>query len=135
MDNRRTLVDTSVIIDFLRKKHKDRSLLWSIKASDVCFISSMKLFELLSGAKTPRHVEDIRKITKWMTSLPFDDDIANVAASIFQELTQNNVIIEFRDIFIAATAKVHNFRVAKLNTEHFGRIAGLELFPLAGTGK
>lgn len=130
MATRRTVVDTSILIDFLRKTNKDRSVLWKIKEADDCFISSITMFELLSGAKTARHVEDIRKLSKWIPSLPFDDEIAHVAASLFQELKQKNEVIEFRDIFIAATAKTHHCCVATLNTEHFTRISGLTLHPL-----
>lgn len=130
MGHPRTLVDTSILIDFLRKKRKDKALLWTIRASDECFISSVTLFELYSGAKTPRHREDIRRITKWLHSIPFDDDIASIAASIFQDLRQRNVVLEFRDIFIAATANVHRLQIATLNTDHFARVSGLVLHPL-----
>jgi len=120
-------VETSVIIDFLRKEKKETSLLWKIKHTAKCFMSSITLFEILSGAKTERHFKDIEKITKWIESVYFDDDIAEVAASIFQNLKQRNQMIEYRDIFIAATAKSYNFRIATLNTDHFKRINGLAL--------
>ncbi|MCP4401491.1 MAG: type II toxin-antitoxin system VapC family toxin [bacterium] len=130
MADRRVLVDTSIIIEFLRKTHKDRSLLWKIKTSAECFMSSISLFELLSGVKTPRHREDIHKVTRWIESVYFDDDVADMAASIFRELKQQNQVIEFRDIFIAATARLYNFPIATLNTDHFTRIDGLTLFEL-----
>ncbi len=123
-------MDTSVIISFLRKEKKETALLWKIKDTAECFMSSITLFELLSGVKTERHLEDIRKITKWIEPIYFDDDIAEVAASIFRTLRQRNQIIEYRDIFIAATAKFYNFRIATLNTEHFKRIDGLTLLDI-----
>ena len=86
MANTRILVDTSIIIDFLRKKNKEASLLWNIKDTAACFMSSITLFELLSGAKTERHFEDIQKLTKWIESVYFDDHLAEVAASIFRDL-------------------------------------------------
>ena len=60
---------------------------------------------LTTTAKTPRHIENIEKLRKWIESVYFDDDIADVAASIFRDLKQRNQLIEYRDIFIAATAK------------------------------
>jgi len=85
--------------------------LWKIKETSDCFMSSITIFELLSGAKTDKHFEDI----------------AMVAASMFRKLKRNNQIIDYRDIFIAATAKVHRLTVATLNINHFDRIEGLTL--------
>jgi len=130
MDNTRTLIDTSVIIDFLRKQNKEKSHLWSIKTKNVCFMSSITLFELLSGAKTQRHLDDISKIAKWIESIYFDDDVADMAATIYRDLKEKNEIIEHRDIFIAATAKCNNLCIATLNTDHFERVRGLELLDI-----
>jgi predicted nucleic acid-binding protein len=125
MENRRHLVDTSVIIDFLRKKAK--SWLWKIKENYTCFMSSITLLELLSGAKKDRHFEDVDKITKWIESIDFNDEIATIAASILRNLKEQNQIIDYRDIFIAATAKHHHLTMATLNISHFERIEGITL--------
>jgi tRNA(fMet)-specific endonuclease VapC len=130
MENRRILVDTSVIIDFLRKSQKEKSWLWEIKENDTCFISSITLFELLSGAKTDRHLEDIDKITKWIESIDFNDETATVAALIVRNLKERNQLIDYRDIFIAATAKYYHLTLATLNRNHFERIEGITLLDL-----
>ena len=127
MGNRRILVDTSVIIEFLRKDNKEKSWLWRLQENFICFISSITLFELLSGAKTDKHIEDIGKITKWIETIEFDDEIATTAALIFRNLKQRNQLIDYRDIFIAATAKNHHLKLATLNVNHFERIEGLIL--------
>jgi predicted nucleic acid-binding protein len=132
MANTRILVDTSIIIDFLRKKNKEASLLWNIKDTAECFMSSITLFELLSGAKTERHFEDIQKLTKWIESVYFDDHLAEVAASIFRDLKRRNQLIEYRDMFIAATAKAYNFHIATLNRDHFQRIDDLAFLNIHG---
>ena len=90
-------------------------------------MSSITLFELLSGAKAEKHFDDIKTIMKWIQSIYFDDDIADTAAAIFRELKARNQIIEYRDIFIAATARCYDFWVATLNVGHFERIDGLKL--------
>lgn len=86
MADRRVLVDTSIVINFLRKSRKETSVLWKIRKQAPCFMSSVTLFELLSGAKTERHFKDIEKLTKWVESVSFDDAIANTAASMFRDL-------------------------------------------------
>jgi len=130
MENRRILADTSVIIDFLRKKKKEKSWLWEIQESFTCFMSSITLFELLSGAKTDRHLEDVDKITKWIESIEFDDEIATVAALMLRNLKERNQIIDYRDIFIAATAKNYHLTLATLNLNHFNRIEGITLLDI-----
>ena len=93
-------------------------------------MSAVTLFELQAGAKTETHQQDIAKLQKWTTVLDFDASCAEVAGNIFQELKNRNSIIEFRDIFIAATAIVHQLEIATLNQNHFARIDEIQLLPL-----
>lgn len=127
MENRRILIDTSIIIDFLRKQKKEKSWLWKIRENYTCFMSAITLFELLSGAKTDQHLEDIEKITKWIKSIDLNNETATVAASILRNLKERNQIIDYRDIFIAATAKHYHLTLATLNISHFNRIKEITL--------
>jgi tRNA(fMet)-specific endonuclease VapC len=131
MADTRILADTSIIIDFLRKKKKNKSALWNIKEISTCFMSSITLFELLSGAKHERHFEDIKRISNWVETIYFDDEIADLSAMIYRNLKKRNQLIEFRDIFIAATAKYHNLCLATLNVKHFERIENLTIFDIS----
>ena len=131
MVNSRVLIDTSVIIDFLRKKNKENSLLWKIKENNcICFMSSVTLFELQCGAKSEEHSENIRKLCTWIGTIPFDNDIAEISSLIYQRLKNENKLIEFRDIFIAATAIADNLCVATLNSRHFERIKEIDLLKI-----
>ncbi|MCP4700899.1 MAG: type II toxin-antitoxin system VapC family toxin [Gammaproteobacteria bacterium] len=130
MEHRTALIDTSIIIDFLRKKHKDKAVLWRLREQYACAMSAVTLFELLSGAKTEKHVTDIAKLAKWIDILPFDNATAKFAAEFFRILKAENKLIEFRDIFIAATAKQHQLGLATLNTDHFERMTELRLLEL-----
>ena len=60
-------------------------------------------------------------------TLPFAKAVAEKAAIIYQELKKENKVIEFRDIFIAATALVHDMPVLTSNKKHFTRVKGLKL--------
>lgn len=116
------LIDTSVIIDFLRKTHKDRSLLWTLKANYNCFISAITVFELFAGAVNQQKSQDIRRIIKWIEVIPLDSKIAELSAEIYRDLKHRNQEIEFRDIFIGATAISRAYPLATLNTKHFRRL-------------
>ncbi|MDP3009702.1 MAG: type II toxin-antitoxin system VapC family toxin [Methylococcales bacterium] len=130
MADSRILVDTSVLIDFLRKDKKDRTILWNLQENYRCTMSSVTLFELLCGAKTEKHLADVHILQKWIDSLPFNDRVSETAATLFRELKAQNKLIEFRDIFIAATAYVHDLPVATLNKKHFENIEQITLIEL-----
>lgn len=122
------LIDTSVIIAFLRKKDKRKTLLWKIMADNECYLSVITLFELYAGATTDLKRSDVDKISAWIQPVDLDTAIASRAATYYRELKARNRNIEFRDLFIAATATQRGFRLATLNTKHFQRIKDLVLF-------
>ncbi len=128
MENRRMVVDTSVFIDFLRSTKKETTLLFNLPDNSKLFVSTVTLFELYAGATTPAKWEDIRLLTEDLIILPLTIDIAQQAAIIFQKLRSENQIIEFRDIFIGASALTNNLPILTLNKKHFSRIKNLEVF-------
>jgi tRNA(fMet)-specific endonuclease VapC len=96
LEDRRILIETSVIIDHFRKKNKQRSLLYELSKENKLFLS-------------------------------FNSNVADVASDIAKKLKAKNKIIEFRDIFIAATAIANDIPLSTLNVKHFERIDDLEL--------
>lgn len=77
------------------------------------------------GATSPEKEKDIHTLIDGLNVLPFDNEIALKAGCIYQELRKKNQLIEFRDIFIAATCLIHELPLATLNKKHFERIEGL----------
>jgi len=88
-------------------------------------VSSVTLYELYMGATTHQKWIEVKVLTDDIPVLPFTKDVAEKAAIIYQELRKTNKLIEFRDIFIAATAIVNEFPVLTRNSKHFKRIEGL----------
>lgn len=127
MENSRILVDTSVIIDHLRKIEKDRSVLYGLmKKYDVC-ISVVTEFELFAGARNEQKKRDVQTIIDLCYIFPFSSETARESAKIYDKLRNTNQIIEIRDIFIASTAIVQNVPISTLNIDHFKRIEHLNL--------
>lgn len=124
------LVDTSVLIEFLRSKDKPNTLLWKLKEKFSCCASSITLFEIYCGATTVLHLNDLERLFRWIDIKAFDNNIAILASQIFKELKSKNKLIEYRDIFIAANAIHFGIPLATLNTKHFERISILKLFLL-----
>ena len=128
MDNREVLVDTSVLIDFLRKTNKQKTLLWQIKENGYrCFISTITIFELYAGAISKKHYDDLSILLKWFEIEAFSEKTAKISAKIYNNLKSQNRLIEFRDIFIGATAIILDIPVITLNTKHFRRMKKIRI--------
>jgi len=121
------VVDTGIFIEHLRAKDKTSTTLAKISDEPQLFISAVSLYELYMGATTSEKTQDIRLITEDLTVLPFTEEIAIKAAQIYHRLKQRNEIIEFRDIFIAATCLVNGLPIATLNKKHFKRVDDLKI--------
>lgn len=121
------VVDTSVFIEFLRATKKDKTLLYKIADDSKLYVSTVTLFELYAGATNHSKWMDIKLLTEDLILLPLTVDVSQYAAKIFQKLRMENQIIEFRDIFIGATAIANKLPILTLNKKHFSRIADLEI--------
>jgi tRNA(fMet)-specific endonuclease VapC len=127
MESSRVVVDTNIFIDYLRAKDKKNTDLYKIPNSKRIYISSVTLYELLMGATNEQKNEDVHLLTDDTIILPFDEDVSIRASEIYHELRRTNKMIEFRDIFIAATCLIHNLPIKTKNKEHFKRIEGLKM--------
>lgn len=131
MDNRDILIDTTIIIEFLRKQNKQATYLWKIKEAGFnIHISTITVFELYAGALTNTHKNDLKKLFKWFEIIPFGFDTARISAEIYKNLKLKNQLIEFRDIFIAATSIEVNIPLLTVNKKHFNRIKNIKIFEL-----
>jgi len=129
LENRRVLVDTSILIDFFRKKKKKKSLLYRIQQTHKIYASSISEFEFLAGVKDER-VISLKHFFNKINVLPFDSNASIIASSIYKDLKTRNQIIEFRDIFIAATAIANDLPISTLNLEHFNRVKDLRILEI-----
>ncbi|NIM11069.1 MAG: PIN domain-containing protein [Candidatus Aminicenantes bacterium] len=58
------LIDTSIIIDHLRKKNKNKSQLYNLVGKYTLFISTITVFELYTGAINDQKKQDISNAIK-----------------------------------------------------------------------
>jgi tRNA(fMet)-specific endonuclease VapC len=121
------VVDTSIFIEYLRAKDKKKSALFAIPDSTQLFISSVTMYELLMGATDESKQKDIKLLTEDIPVLPFDESVSKKAAEIYHQLRFENNMIDFRDIFIAATCLVFELPLKTLNKKHFERIKELNI--------
>lgn len=115
MANPRMVIDTSIFIEFLRAKNKKETTLLKLPDDSEIFISAVTYYELLMGAKDENKKKDIALLTDSLPILPFSSVVAKKASEIYHQLRLNNQMIEFRDIFIAATAIENELPILTLN--------------------
>ena len=130
MDDSRILVDTSVIIDYLRKQNRQNSILFQAATTYALHMSSVTEYELFAGALNEDKRRDLLNVLPFFTVIALTSSEARQAAQIYRTLRSNNQLIEIRDILIAATALTFDLPLLTLNEKHFNRIAGLTLLSL-----
>jgi predicted nucleic acid-binding protein len=122
------MVDTSILIDFFRKKDKSKTRLFDLsqKSENLC-ISSITEFEIYTGAKGEQIKFWERMLSNFIV-FPFDSDAAIVAVVVQNNLKKYRKSIDKADLFIAATAIAHDLYFDTLNYKHFESIEDLKLF-------
>ena len=121
------VIDTTLFIEHLRATKKKETTLATLPEDAELYVSAVTAYELYIGAKTPEKQSDVDLLLAGLEILPFSFPVAQLAGDIFHNLRTRNQLIEFRDIFIGATALHYNIPVKTLNTKHFERIEGLDL--------
>lgn len=128
MENRRILVDTCVIIDYLRSSNKAETLFIKLLNSCNLCISVISIFELYNGCTTEKKRKDIDSLRKEMEIIDFNYDMAELGSNIYLDLKKKNKLIDFRDILIGAVAINLKIELATLNHKHFTRISNISLY-------
>jgi predicted nucleic acid-binding protein len=130
MENSLICLDTSILIDFYRKKDKSKSSLFKLTERHVLFaVSSITEYELYLGSSDEQNIF-WDKFFSQITILPFNTKSAKLSAKIYQQLKSKNKLIDTPDILITGTAMSNNLPLATLNRKHFERIKDLKLVDL-----
>jgi len=132
MEEKIVLLDTSVLIDYFRKKDKDKTfLIYLIDRFDKICISSVVEFEIYAGA-TGQQLAFWKTVLQELKVISFDSTAAHAAVLIQNQLKAKRKTIDKADLFIAATALANNIPIATLNRKHFEFIDDLVLVPGSG---
>lgn len=127
MANQITMVDTSVLIDYFRKKDKSKTRLFNLsQTADHLCISSITEFEIYTGAKD-NQADFWKKMLSNFIVFPFDSEAALVAVDVQNKLKRHRKSIDKADLFIAATAIAHDLQFDTLNHKHFEHIEDLKM--------
>jgi len=121
------LVDTDVIIDFLRSKDKKTTTFHKlfIDSSNEAVISFVTKIELLVGmdSEDPAKKNIIKKLLESVEILENNESFCEVAGKILRHYS-----ISFQDALIASHSMVTNIPLLTRNKQDFAKIAGVRLY-------
>ncbi|MBI2583937.1 MAG: type II toxin-antitoxin system VapC family toxin [Candidatus Aenigmarchaeota archaeon] len=131
----KVVLDTNVIVDFLRNKSEIIRRIHEMRLDGVTFgTTHINVFELFHGAYKSSHTEKnlsaVKGFLKSVFLLGTTPESMEIAAKMLAELERKGLPIEMRDILIASICLVSSFAIMTKNVSHFERIPGLEIIKL-----
>jgi len=120
------LLDSSIIVDFLRLKNRDFTFLQQLVdqkyQSYISIITHTELYAGKSIWKSDLAQKELERILLGIEILKLDEKISMEAGKL-----RSTYNIEITDAIIAATALYHKLELVTLNTKDFQEISGLKL--------
>lgn len=117
----KVLLDTSIIIDFLRRKDKENTLLYSAVEHGYQLLASIithtELYAGKSVWENKKAKVELEALFSGIQILPLESEISQKAGELKIKYNMNLL-----DAIIAATAFVHRLEVFTLNTKDFDKI-------------
>ena len=130
MEKDNIILDTSILIEYIRAKDKSSTSFTKIKnAYTNVSISIITEFEVLSGCDS-KMLDHHLFFLKSFSIYPINRKIVHLASRINYSLIKSGKPIQFSDIFIASTAIINNLELVTHNYKHFNRIPELNLIDL-----
>ena len=124
------VLDTNTVSYFFRGEGGVADRLLATPPRDIA-LSAVTSYELRFGVarvpKAKRLAAQLETLLAWVTILPFDDSVAQVAANIRVELERAGQPIGPLDVLIAATNLAANGVLITRNVAEFRRVPGLKL--------
>ena len=118
------LVDTDVLIDFLRGNAKAKQF---IKTNfDSIMLSTITIAELYSGVREGEERLNLDEFIELVVVVPVTDEIA-VKGGLFKRDYIKSHGTGFADAIIAATSIVHKVTLCSLNKKHFPMVRDMKV--------
>ncbi|MDA8316149.1 MAG: type II toxin-antitoxin system VapC family toxin [Actinomycetota bacterium] len=119
------LVDTSILIDYLRGHAGAGDLLERERAADVLHASDITRIEILAGMR-PAEEDATRALLSTLVWHPVDAEIAEEAGALGRQWLPSHHTIDSADLAIAATAVRTDARLLTRDVRHFPMFANLQ---------
>ena len=93
-------------------------------------LSIITYYEIVSGLKhrdAQKQLEQFLAFSAQNTIVPFTQEVADIAATLYADLRKKGQPIDDIDLLIAGTAMANGLTVITQNRKHFDRIGGLDV--------
>lgn len=110
------LIDSNVLIDFLRGKPEAIEFLFNL--TDRLVISAISVSELYAGVREGRERKSLETLIERSDVVAVTEEIA-IQGGLFQREYLRSHGTGLADAIIAATAESRNLKLATLNRKHF----------------
>ena len=118
------LVDTSILIDYLRGQQAAADLLEQERAEAPLHASEISRLEVLAGMR-PSEDEATRSLLSTLLWHPVDTQVAEEAGALGRRWLPSHHAIDGADLAIAATATLNQLRLLTRNVRHFPMFVSL----------
>ena len=112
------IVDTNILIRYLRKMVGYKDLIREIDRKGWVFISAMTRLEIVRGMQE-REREDTFVLLDSLETIQITSEIANSAGELIHSWRGRGVILSDADALIAASALQHGLTLVTTNPKHF----------------
>lgn len=118
----RLLVDTDVLIDYLRGKAEAVSYLESL--IEPLLISVITVAELYAGVRDGAERTKLDEFIRAFEIIPVDRDIS-IKGGLYRRVYMKSHNVGLADALIAATSEAHQAQLVTLNSKHFPMLANI----------
>lgn len=118
------LVDTSVLIDYLRGNQAAAELIEQERSAGPLHASEITRLEVLAGIR-PAEQDMTRRLLSTLAWHPLDEQVAEEAGALGRRWLASHHAIDGADLAIAATAIYNGARLLTRNVRHFPMFADL----------
>ena len=117
------LIDTSIIVDYLRGNQQAALFLNSQKAVTISVINAAEIYQ---GAKNKKELNILKELIGHFVIIPLTANISQKALALLEEYTLSSHLL-ILDALIAATAIENKLTLITGNEKHFVMIKGLNV--------
>lgn len=112
----RVLLDTNILIDFLRGKSEAVTYMKALAAAPS--LSVVSIAELFTGVRDGEERTELDEFVRQSVLIDVDEQIATRAGLMLRDFRKSHAI-GMADALIAATAELESATLVTLNTKHY----------------
>ncbi|MFZ5880756.1 MAG: type II toxin-antitoxin system VapC family toxin [Chloroflexota bacterium] len=112
------LLDSNILILYLRKVKAYDELLDTLAKDDTLFISAITRLEVIRGMRE-RERQDTFELLDALETLDVTSEVADGAGELIRLWKTRGMLLEDADTLIAATALAHGLTLVTTNAKHF----------------